>query len=78
MPIGKNQILSSGLKYIFRHNSADDAYNGTPSIYDYYNHIGAAYTEYTATINKLVLTAGLRYEHTFQIVDYDLAEKDFI
>lgn len=76
-PIGKNQTLSSGLKYIFRHNSADDAYNGIPSIYDYYNHIGAAYTEYTATINKLILTAGLRYEHTFQKVDYDLADKDF-
>ena len=76
-PIGKGQTLSSGLKYIFRHNSADDAYNGSPSIYDYYNHIGAAYTEYTATIDKFVLTAGLRYEHTFQKVDYDLADKNF-
>ncbi len=76
-PVGTGQTLSSGLKYIFRHNSADDAYNGTPSIYDYYNHIGAAYTEYTATIKSLVLTAGLRYERTFQMVDYDLADKDF-
>ena len=76
-PIGKNQTLSSGFKYIFRHNSADDAYNGVPSIYNYYNHIGAAYTEYTATINKVVLTAGLRYEHTFQRVDYDKADKNF-
>ncbi|MBQ7254036.1 MAG: TonB-dependent receptor [Bacteroidales bacterium] len=76
-PIGKGQTLSSGLKYIFRHNSADDAYNGTPSVYDYYNHIGAAYAEYSATIDKLVMTAGLRYEHTFQKVDYDLADKNF-
>ena len=76
-PIGKNQTLSSGLKYIFRHNSANDAYNDVPSIYDYYNHIGAAYAEYTATINKMVLTAGLRYEHTFQKVDYDKADKNF-
>ena len=76
-PIGTNQTLSSGLKYIFRHNSANDAYNGIPSIYDYYNHIGAAYTEYTATVKQFVLTAGLRYEHTFQMVDYDLADKDF-
>ena len=76
-PLGKNQTLSTGLKYIFRHNSADDAYNGVPSIYDYYNHIGAAYTEYSATFNTLVLTAGLRYEHTFQKVDYDLADKNF-
>ena len=76
-PIGVNQTLSSGLKYIFRHNSADDAYNGTPSVYDYYNHIGAAYTEYTATIDKLVMTAGLRYEHTFQKVDYDIPDKNF-
>ncbi len=76
-PVGPGQTLSSGLKYIFRHNSADDAYNGIQSIYDYYNHIGAAYTEYTATISKLVMTAGLRYEHTFQMVDYDLADKNF-
>ncbi len=76
-PIGKGQTLSSGLKYIFRHNSADDAYNGVPSIYDYYNHIGAAYAEYTATVRSLVVTAGLRYEHTFQNVDYELAGKDF-
>ena len=76
-PIGKNQTLSTGLKYIFRHNSANDAYNDVPSIYDYYNHIGAAYAEYTATINKVVLTAGLRYEHTFQKVDYDKADKNF-
>lgn len=76
-PIGTNQTLSSGLKYIYRHNSANDAYNGIPSIYDYYNHIGAAYTEYTATVKKVVFTAGLRYEHTFQMVDYDLADKDF-
>ena len=76
-PIGKGQTLSTGLKYIFRHNSADDAFNGTPSIYDYYNHIGAAYAEYTATVNKMILTAGLRYERTFQMVDYDLADKDF-
>jgi len=76
-PIGQNQTLSTGLKYIFRHNSADDAYNGVPSIYDYYNHIGAAYAEYSATFNTLIVTAGLRYEHTFQKVDYDLADKNF-
>ncbi len=76
-PVGKNQTVSAGLKYIFRHNSADDAFNGNPSIYDYYNHIGAAYTEYTATIKQFVLTAGLRYEHTFQKVDYAEATKNF-
>ena len=75
--VGNNQTLSTGLKYIFRHNSADDAFNGTPSIYDYYNHIGAAYAEYTATIKQFVLTAGLRYEHTIQKVDYDLSDKNF-
>ena len=76
-PIGKNQTLSSGLKYIFRHNSANDAFNGVPSVYDYYNHIAAAYSEYTATLNKWILTAGLRYEHTIQKVDYDEADKNF-
>lgn len=76
-PLGTGQTLSSGLKYIFRHNSANDAYNGIPSIYDYYNNIGAVYSEYSATIKQFVLTAGLRYEHTFQKVDYDLAAKNF-
>lgn len=76
-PLGKNQTLSSGLKYIYRHNSANDAFNGIPSIYDYYNHIGAAYAEYSATISSLVLTAGVRYEHTFQRVDYAEATKNF-
>ena len=76
-PIGENQTISTGVKYILRHNSANDAFNGTPSIYDYYNHIGAAYAEYTATIKQFVLTAGLRYEHTFQKVDYAEAVKNF-
>ncbi|MBP5505045.1 MAG: TonB-dependent receptor [Bacteroidales bacterium] len=76
-PVAKGHTLSSGLKYTFRHNGANDAYNGVPSVYDYYNHIAAVYSEYTATINKVVLTGGLRYEYTFQKVDYDLSDKNF-
>ncbi len=76
-PLGKGQTLSSGLKYIYRHNSADDFYNESESIYDYYNHIGAAYSEYNGIFGRFALTAGVRYEHTFQKVNYGDVYKNF-
>ncbi len=76
-PLGKGQTLSSGLKYIYRHNSADDFYNESESIYDYYNHIGAAYSEYNALLGRFAITAGVRYEHTFQKVNYGEVYKNF-
>jgi hypothetical protein len=79
-PVGKGQSLSSGLKYIRRHNSADDKYytggdpwvfdRGTSMLYDHFNSIGAAYSEYTGTFGKMTLIAGLRYEMTWQKVEY--------
>ena len=79
-PLGAGQSLSSGLKYIHRHNSADDKYyiggdpwvfdRGTSMLYDHFNSIGAAYSEYTGTFGKFTLTAGLRYEMTWQKVQY--------
>jgi len=70
-----SHVLSTGLKFIYRFNTADDVTSpGTAeelkSVYDYYNRIGAAYAEYTGTFGKFVSKAGLRYEHTWQKVDY--------
>lgn len=80
-PVGKGQSLSSGLKYIARHNSADDKlyfadgnnwiHNSEGSmLYDHFNNIGAIYSEYTGSFGKFSLIAGLRYEYTWQKVSY--------
>lgn len=81
-PLGDKHKLSTGLKYILRHNSADDAYymgTGTGELihspehsmlYDHYNNIGAAYAEYRGTFGRFAATAGVRYEHTWQKVKY--------
>ena len=80
-PVGKGQSLSSGLKFIARHNSADDklyyadgaswSFNKEGSmIYDHFNEIGAVYSEYTGTFGKVTAVAGLRYEYTWQKVGY--------
>ena len=79
-PIAKGQTLSSGLKYIFRNNYADDAYyldKGTgynlesdDQGYHNYNDIAAAYSEYAGSFGKFSLKAGLRYEHTWVKVSY--------
>jgi len=86
-PLSDNQELSTGLKYIFRHNSADDDYylasgsdwefnSDGSSDYDHYNHIGAAYAEYTGTFGKFGLTTGLRYEHTWQNMNFHDGSSD--
>ena len=80
-PVGAGQSLSSGLKYIARHNSADDKlyfdegnswiHNAEGSmLYDHFNDIGALYSEYTGAFGKFSLVAGLRYEYTWQKVRY--------
>ncbi len=80
-PVGSGQSLSSGLKFINRHNSADDklffadgnswAYNKEGSmLYDHFNDIGAVYSEYTGTFGKVSAVVGLRYEYTWQKVEY--------
>lgn len=80
-PLSEGHSLSSGLKYILRHNSADDklylysgegySYNQEGSmVYDHFNNIAAAYSEYSGTFGKLGVKAGLRYEFTWQKVDY--------
>ena len=79
-PLAKGQELSTGVKYIFRHNTADDRFynwdgaawtqTNTDGNYDHYNNIAAAYAEWSGNFGKVGFKAGLRYEHTFQTVDY--------
>ena len=75
-PLAPGHTLSAGLKYIMRHNSSDSRYleGGTPveiTDYDWYNRIGALYAEYGGTFGAFSATAGLRYERTWQTVDYN-------
>ena len=69
--------LSTGVKYIDRHNSSsqqDYLWDGTKFVvnplssldYDFYNRIGAAYSELSATLGSFGAKAGVRYEHTWQ------------
>lgn len=76
-PLGSKHSLSTGAKYLNRHNSSDQTdylrENGTwrenPASslqYDFYNRIAAAYTELTGNYGAFSLKAGVRYEHTWQ------------
>ena len=76
-PLGSAVTLSTGAKYIYRHNSSDQTdylWNGTSYVenaasslqYDFYNRIGAAYTELDAKLGSFGVKAGVRYEHTWQ------------
>ena len=76
-PVGEGQTINTGAKYLFRHNASDQVHflwNGTEFIhdqagdltYDFYNRIGAAYTEYAGTFGKFGFKAGVRYEYTWQ------------
>jgi len=76
-PLDGVGTFSTGIKFISRHNSSDQdnylwngsdwAYNDAGSTrYDYYNRIGAAYTEMAVNLGSLGLKGGVRYEHTWQ------------
>ena len=78
-PLGAGATFNAGAKYISRHNSSDQqlflrqggdwAYNAAGSLdYDFYNRIGAVYTEAKATVGALSLLGGVRYEYTWQNV----------
>ena len=80
-PLGGAGTLSTGAKFIARHNSSyqlsylrdgsDWALNPFGSLdYNFYNRIGALYTEFKATVGSFSLLAGVRYEHTWQEVTY--------
>ena len=76
-PLGSSLTLSAGAKFISRHNSSDQTdylWNGSSYVenpmgslkYDFYNCIGAAYTELNGTFGQFGVKAGVRYEHTWQ------------
>ena len=80
-PLGQLSTLSTGAKFISRHNSSyqlnylwdgnDWALNPLGSLdYNFYNRIGAVYTEFKLTAGAVSLLAGARYEHTWQAVTY--------
>ena len=85
MPIGTGQTLSLGGK-LQLHDATSDSkyylkgvYDPTSSTdYEYKNSILAGYGEYAGNFNKLGVKAGLRYEHTWQDVEYHLGNgEDF-
>jgi outer membrane receptor protein involved in Fe transport len=76
-PMGVYYSLSTGAKYIDRHNSSsqqDYLWDGTKFVvnplssldYDFYNRIGAAYAELTGNFGTVGVKGGVRYEHTWQ------------
>ena len=80
-PLGKKQTLSAGLKFISHLNSSDskfynitggaEVYNAANSVnYKNTQRILAEYAEYNATMGKFGAKAGLRYEHTWEKVNF--------
>ena len=76
-PLGSKHSLSTGAKYLDRHNSSDQTdylregsvwrENTASSLkYDFYNRIAAAYAELTGNYGVVSLKAGVRYEYTWQ------------
>ena len=80
-PLAKGQTLSTGLKFISHRNSSDskfyditggtEVYNAANSVnYKNTQSILAEYAEYSATMGKFGAKAGLRYEHTWEKVNF--------
>ncbi|MBO4633817.1 MAG: TonB-dependent receptor [Bacteroidales bacterium] len=74
-PLGSLHTLSTGVKYLYRHNTSDQTdylWNGTDFAqsgglqYNFYNSIAAAYAEFAGTYGAFGVKAGVRYEHTWQ------------
>ena len=76
-PLGRLHTLSTGAKFLSRHNSSDQTdylWDGSAYVvnplsslqYDFYNRIAAAYTELEGKYGAFGLKAGVRYEHTWQ------------
>ena len=83
MPVGKGQTLSLGGKFQLHDASSDSKYYLTgvydptsSSEYEYKNSILAGYGEYAGNFNKVGVKAGLRYEYTWQDVEYHLGKGD--
>ena len=83
MPIATGQTLSFGTKLQLRNATSDakyykkGVYDQTSSMdYEYKNSILAGYGEYAGNFGKIGAKAGLRYEQTWQNVEYHLGNGD--
>ena len=83
MPIATGQSLNFGGKLQLHDATSDSKYYlnnvydaGSSSEYEYKNSILAGYGEYVGNWNKLGVKAGLRYEYTWQDVEYHLGNGD--
>ena len=83
MPIALGQTLSLGGKLQLHDATSDSKYYlkgvydpSSSSDYEYKNSILAGYGEYVGNWNKFGLKAGLRYEYTWQDVEYHLGNGD--
>ena len=79
MPIAKGQTLNLGSKLQLHDATSDskyflqDVYDlGSSSEYEYKSSILAGYGEYVGSFGSLSAKAGLRYEYTWQDVEYHL------
>ncbi len=85
MPLGTGHTLSLGSKLQLHDATADSKYYqkgiyvpSSSSDYEYTTFILAGYGEYAGNINKFGIKAGLRYEYTWQDVEYHLGNgEDF-
>ena len=81
-PLDGIGTISTGAKFLTRHNSSDQQqylwdgsawdHNALSSTrYDFYNRIGAVYSELAVNLGPLGLKGGVRYEHTWQSYNQD-------
>jgi len=83
MPVGMGQSLALGSKLQLHDATSDSKYYlkdvydpSSSSEYEYKNKILAGYGEYTGKWNQFSGKAGLRYEYTWQDVEYHLGNGD--
>lgn len=83
MPLAQGQTLNLGSKLQLHDATSDSKYYlkgvydpSSSSEYEYKNSILAGYGEYVGNWNKFGLKAGLRYEYTWQDVEYHLGNGD--
>ena len=80
-PMGSHSTLNAGLKLQLRHNSSEQTnylWDGNDFLptekgsldYHFRNTIGAAYAEYNGKFGPVGIKGGLRYEQTWQNVEY--------
>lgn len=85
-PVGKSNSLSLGAKYVNHANKADskfydilngkDIYNQSlSSLYEDNQSILAGYAEFNGSFGKFSTREGLRYEHTWESISYQLGNK---